>query len=414
LIGQDQAIVKVHSIGGDPDGYVVDLQYYSGGSGINQRYYGGTDFGALPPAGMAANDRVGAYWRSLNANSIVVYRRPEDIYADYVRVRIWSYWQPSVPDYDSNWVNLNLDQALALNHQLGGDVARYYVDLQYRGDTANGINQRYLGGADFGTHPAPGQLAEDRVGAYWRSLTTSYISVYRRPEDSYANQLRVRIWQMPRASYDSGWLSLVAGGAATTLTHNLYGDPGAYLVDLQYRSASSGINQRYFGGADFGTKPPAGASANDREGAYWRNLTNTSITVYRRPDDIYAAEMRLRIWFVAQPDYASGWRLMNQDQTSQLNHNLGSPPEAYLVDHWQWDGDVANQLNQRHLGGADFGNLPPLGYSENDRVGSYWRSLTGTSLVIYRRPEDGFADWVRIRIWDYSRTLYLPVLLQEN
>ena len=70
------------------------------------------------------------------------------------------------------------------------------------------------------------------------------------------------------------------------LTHSLGGAVADYLVDMQYRSGNSGVNQRYYGGADFGTQPAPGASADDREGAYWRSLSKSSVTVYRRPDDI--------------------------------------------------------------------------------------------------------------------------------
>ncbi|MBN1668392.1 MAG: hypothetical protein JW862_14960, partial [Anaerolineales bacterium] len=98
------------------------------------------------------------------------------------------------PAYDSGWVALGLDQTKVLYHRLGGNVDHYVVDMQYRGDSSNGVNQRYYGGADFGSKPPAGASADDRVGAYWRSLTTSSITVYRRPEDIYADFVRVRIW----------------------------------------------------------------------------------------------------------------------------------------------------------------------------------------------------------------------------
>jgi uncharacterized repeat protein (TIGR01451 family) len=73
----------------------------------------------------------------------------------------------------------------------------------------------------------------------------------------------------------------------------------------------------------------------------------------------------------------------------------------YLTQVFQWD-TVDNGLNQRHYGGADFGSLPPAGYSQDDRVGSYWRSLDESSITVYRRPEDGFTDFMRVRIWNYT------------
>ena len=410
-LSQDQAKTLVHNIGGDPDNYVVDMQFRSGSNGVNQRHYGGADFGNLPPSGMSENDRVGAYWRTLTDSTITVYRRPEDVYAPEVRIRIWHYWQPQAPDYDSDWVSMNAGaSATTLTHGLGGDADTYLVDMTYRANNSNGVNLRYYGGADFGTKPAPGHNADDRVGAYWRSLTNSSISIFRRAEDDYAPDVRVRIWKMPKPDFDSGWV-VYNQNQSKTFTHDLGGDIADYLVDMQYRGGSSGVNQRYYGGADFGVNPAPGTSADDREGAYWRSLSPTSITVYRRPDDIYASEVRIRIWRMAKPSYDSGWVSLSQDQAKTLVHNIGGDPNNYLLTMWQHDAGF-NGANQRHFGGADFGTNPPSGYAENDRVGAYWRTLDGSSVTAYRRPEDGFASFVRIRIWDYNQRIYLPAVLK--
>ncbi|RME63294.1 MAG: hypothetical protein D6790_04915, partial [Caldilineae bacterium] len=98
------------------------------------------------------------------------------------------------PAYDSGWIRLDRDASRTLTHNLGGSTDDYVVVMDYKANDSNGVNQRYYGGADFGTKPAPGANAEDRVGAYWRSLTTSTVTVYRRPEDIYADFVRIRIW----------------------------------------------------------------------------------------------------------------------------------------------------------------------------------------------------------------------------
>ena len=407
-LNQGQAALLTHGIGGDPDHYVVDMQYRSSGSGVNQRYYGGADFGAYPPSGMDENDRVGAYWRSLTRNRIAVYRRPEDIYAPEVRIRIWHYWQPTPPDYDSGWIAIPPDTARTLSHNLGGDADSYLVRMQYKAQDVNGVNLRYYGGADFGVHPAPGHAANDRVGVYWRTLTNSAITLYRRPEDSYAERTRIRIWRMPKPDYDSGWIS-ISPNQAKTLAHNLKGSVYDYLVDLQYKNTNSGVNQRYFGGADFGDKAFGGSNEDHRVGVYWRTLTNSEITIYRRPEDSYASQVRVRIWRMARPDYDSGWTSLAQDQAKTFSHRVRGDADNYLLSMWQYD-HTFNFINQRHYGGADFGAYPPTGYASDDRVGAYWRSLDSDSVVVYRRPEDGFADNVRIRIWDYSIRQYLPLI----
>jgi len=418
-INQDQALTLSHNLGGISGYYLVDMEYKSGADGINQRYYGGADFGTMPVSGHLANDRVGAYWRSLSATNIVIYRRPEDTYASQVRIRIWqytpripsTYWSPTPPDYDSGWQSLGAAAtATTLNHNLGGSTTNYLVDMQYRTSDVNGINLRYYGGADFGTKPAPGHNSDDRVGAYWRSLTNASITVFRRDEDDYAPEVRIRIWVMPAAHYDSGWVAL-GQNTAQALAHNLGGNVDDYLVDMQYRSPGDGVNQRYYGGADFGAKIAIG-SENDRVGAYWRSLSSSSVVVYRRPNDIYAPEIRLRIWRTAPPDYDSGWVAVVPDIAQTLHHQVGDLETNYLVDMLQYDGGGSNGINQRHLGGADFGTLPPLGYAPDDRVGAYWRSLTPDYITIYRRPEDGFVNWLRIRIWNYTQKIYLPVVIQ--
>ncbi len=412
-VNQDQAKTLAHNIGGNPEDYVVDMQYKYG-STVNQRYYGGADFGANPPSGMNANDRVGAYWRSLTASSIAVYRRPEDIYAPQVRIRIWCFWKPPAPDYDSGWVSLGAGaSATTLTHNLGGDADDYFVGMQYRSG-GSGINRRYYGGADFGATAFSGTREDDRVGAYWRSLNNSTITVFRRSEDDYAPEVRVRIWRMPKSDYDSGWVALTAGAAATTLSHNLGGNYLDYLVDMQYRTSAfyGGVNQRYYGGADFGAHPPSGASENDRQGTYWRSLGTSTITVYRRPEDIYAPEVRIRIWRTAKPDYESGWQVIGQDAAKALSHNLGGNAENYVVNMIYYDTS-SNYVNQRHLGGADLGANPPSGYNADDRVGAYWRGLTGSSITVYRRPEDGFADYLHIRIWVTPYRVYLPLVVRN-
>jgi len=406
-LAQDEAKTLTHGIGGNPDDYCVDMQYNSAGSGVNQRYYGGADFGTNVTVSNP-DDRAGAYWRTLTLSSIVVYRRPQDTFAEQVRIRIFRVWRPTAPDYDSRWFSIGQDASQTLVHNLGGTADDYLVDMQYNSG-GSGVNQRYYGGADFGTKVTVGN-PDDRVGAYWRTLTTASIVVYRRPEDTYAEQMRVRIWKMPEPDYDSGWVAFNVD-QAQTFTHTLSGSYLDYLVDMQYKTAdANGVNQRYYGGMDYGANT---SPVNARDGAYWRSLDSTSITVYRRPDDVHAPQVRIRIWRMVAPGYSSGWVALTQDVAQTLTHNLGGQADNYLVNMIFWDTSVANSANQRHYGGADFGASPPSGYNADDRVGAYWRSLTGSSIVVYRRPEDGFADYVYLRMWVTPYRVFLPVVLRN-
>ncbi len=206
------------------------------------------------------------------------------------------------PVYDSGWVTLAQDEAKTLTHNLGGNTDNYVVDMQYKYSSI--VNQRYYGGADFGANVSG--MENHRVGAYWRSLTDSAITVYRRPEDTFAARVRIRIWIDSSPDYVSGWVSMAPGAAATALTHNLGGNTDDYVVDMQYRHGST-INQRYYGGADFGTSPAPGHGENDRVALYWRTLTNSTITLFRRAEDDYADDVRVRIWVRPNPTYDSGW-----------------------------------------------------------------------------------------------------------
>lgn len=306
------------------------------------------------------------------------------------------------PDYDSDWTPIDIDSALTFSHELGGDRDDYRVVLEYRTDDVNGINLRYYGGADFGANAAPGHQENDRVAAYWRSLTGSSVTVYRRPEDTYALDVRVRIWVMPEPDYDSGWVSM-GQDQARHFVHELDGRPQDYLVDVQYQTGGGDVNARYYGGIDFGATAFNGTRNDERMGTYWRSLDDRSIWVYRRPEDIYADQVRVRIWRVAPADYDSDWVAINPDTAQALRHGLGGDANNYYVDMMYNAGSNSfDGVNARYFGGADFGSNTLGGNSENHRVGAYWRSLDSTAITIYRRPEDVYAPFMRIRIWDLS------------
>jgi len=376
---------------------IIDLQFRHPTYGVHHIFYGGNDIGANPALDTVEDDRVGAYWFNLNPNSVSVYRRAEDEYAHEVRIRIWHPWKPDSARYDSLWKDISPDTILTVNHNISNAPDTGVVDLQYR-QSGGSINQRYFGGMDFGSTSFSGTLNNNRTGAYWYNFGSASVTIKRRAEDIYAEQVRLRIWIMSKPDYDSGWVALGAGSIATELDHNLGGDAMNYLLDFQYRSPIYGINSILYGGADFGTNAPTGLSENDRMGAYWRTLSNSSVYVYRRPEDLYAPEVRIRIWRTLIADYDSNWTSVNQDNAKTLTHNVGGNNQLYFVNMVFYDTS-SNYTNQRHYGGMDFGANPPLGYLENDRVGAYWRSLTSSSISVYRRPEDGFADNVRVRIW---------------
>ena len=72
-----------HNLGGNPDNYVVDLQFKSGSLGRNQVGYGGYSRSAIL--------HYGANWRELDSTQIKVRRKQSDTTAEQIRVRIWVY-----------------------------------------------------------------------------------------------------------------------------------------------------------------------------------------------------------------------------------------------------------------------------------------------------------------------------------
>lgn len=79
-INQNEVKLFTHSIGGDPDDYVVDLTFkhssyaHISGFGLDVNSSGGI---------------TGCYWDDLTSTSILVYRGYEDEWVSQVRVRIW-------------------------------------------------------------------------------------------------------------------------------------------------------------------------------------------------------------------------------------------------------------------------------------------------------------------------------------
>jgi hypothetical protein len=87
------------------------------------------------------------------------------------------------PAYDSGWRTIAKAGTVTLNHNLGGNIDNYVVDLQFR-STAAGVNI-YLHG---------GQTWSDYLGAWWEGLTNQQIKVERHTQDPFVEEVRVRIW----------------------------------------------------------------------------------------------------------------------------------------------------------------------------------------------------------------------------
>ncbi len=260
-----------HNLGGDPNDYAVELWFMdtdAEGYGINTRAYGGLETGG---------DYYGAAWQNLTSNTIQVLRSADDTFADRVRVRVWV--ADPLPEYCSDWTPIAQQQTLAFTHSVGGNVDDYAVGLAFS-STLRGVNHYAYGGLVLPSGA--------RRGAYWSSVNTSTVSVFRYLHDVTAGQVRVCVTRPDPPDYDSGWVSATLG-TVMPFTHNLGMDPNMYRVRLGARSDSSaiGINSMCAGGMyDMGHP----------RGVNWENSTANTINVFRRSQDEHADQVRIRIW----------------------------------------------------------------------------------------------------------------------
>jgi hypothetical protein len=89
------------------------------------------------------------------------------------------------PAFDSGWRAIAAASVITFDHDIGGDPDDYLVDLSLRNE-ASGRHNRGVGG-DIGR-------STTNWGAFWRDLTGESVAVVRLAEDSYAEQVRIRIW----------------------------------------------------------------------------------------------------------------------------------------------------------------------------------------------------------------------------
>ncbi len=282
-IAPGETLTFTHSVGGDPDFYTVELWFLdedAGGAGINHVAYGGDRFGT---------NVYGAYWWDLTDTTIKVTRGSSDTTADQVRLRIF---QADPPDYDSGWTPIQPGEAnlLTLAHNLGGVADDYLVGIKFRDVRLDGLglHQYAFGGLDTGGA---------WEGAAWLNLTSASVQVVRFAGDLASGEFRLMIYLPDPASppnYDSGWQTVNAGNQRT-LTHNLGGNPAAYVVRATNRSTAFGINSIAGGGLTLNN--------GTHRGSYWQNLTGASLTVLRTTQDIYSQEVRVRIWLPTNTVY---------------------------------------------------------------------------------------------------------------
>lgn len=302
--------------------------------------------------------------------------------------------RPTIPDaptahtdavtlsWNSGWVAIAPGSAITLYHNLGGDPATYHVEMWfYDLNDGYGINTIAYGGAeDMG----------EWLGAAWQHLTANSITVIRHADDINADRIRVRIWVPdPPPDYCTAWGNINAG-QAITIVHSLGGDEDDLTTDLMFRSTANGINRRAYGGLEYG----GGANF---VGAYWYDLNNSTVSIYRNAQDAFAQQVRMCVAVADPPSYDSGWVNMPAGVMA-FDHNLGGSPLFYRVRVDAWNPE---QHINHYFAGGEVVNATP--------VGVYWSNLTNDSLTVVNL---GGQTQVRVRIWATFPT-YLPVIMRH-
>jgi len=177
----------------------------------------------------------------------------------------------------------------------------------------------------------------------------------------------------------------VATDTAQAFTHDLGGDPDDYAVELWFRDTDTGgkgINSWGIGGFE--------AGGNFR-GAYWQNLTDTTIEVFRHGDDVFADQVRVSVWIADPPVWDSDWVSIGTYEVKSLTHDVGGNVDDYVVGLWFKDTTPDGiGINTQGYGGLE---------ADGQVHGAQWRSLTSTSIDVFRYRNDDWADQVRVRIF---------------
>ena len=99
-----------------------------------------------------------------------------------------------------------------------------------------------------------------------------------------------------------------------------------------------------------------------------------------------------------RPAYDSGWVAIAPGEAKTLTHNLGGNTDNYVVD-LQFRGGTSALFADPHI--REIGGQQR---SDGKWHGAYWRSLTPTTITVFRQYDstDQFFTEFRLRIWVYK------------
>jgi hypothetical protein len=287
---------------------------------------------------------------------------------------------------------------------LNDDPDRYAVEMMFR-DTDSvdsiGIHRRNYGGMEQGG---------SKRGVHWQELTTNSIKVCRHPDDERAGQVRIRVRVPPTApDHDSGWQDINQNDTIT-INHGAGITATDMTVAMWFSSTAQGIHHLAYGGLAVDPDPPTHTGM--LLGAHWYNLTTDTVQVFRHPDDFLVEQVRVIVTYAATPDYdslvaAGGWRDVEPDTPSTLEHNLNWSPDSLVVRAECYSSTVG--IHQWLAGGSYKGWPPEVGLK-----GGNLQNLTSTTVEFLRWSDDDVCPQVRVRIWRQIKHVYLPVVIRDG
>jgi hypothetical protein len=175
-----------------------------------------------------------------------------------------------------------------------------WVDINDDG-TINFLDAIMLGTA-FGTTGTPINKTELLLELMQKIELLNSTIIEQQNEINYLNQTVICLNEtitilnstqgLGKPDYDSDWFA-ISSGEQVIKTHNL-GTTNVlvYMVGKYSNNSSPYIHQRHYGGEE--TWP-------NYWGAYWQDLTETTIRVVRQGQDIIWNYVRLMIWKIPEP-----------------------------------------------------------------------------------------------------------------
>jgi hypothetical protein len=301
----------------------------------------------------------------------------------------------AVSQWDSGWGGLPAGFCRTMYHNLGVDPddpeVVYAVDLWFRDTDGNyGINRRGYGGLGVGG-------AEPHEGAYWKNLEDDSIMVCRGAGDPAAGQVRVRVW-IPDTTdaYVSPWTA-IEPDRTRSFRHGLTAPVEELAVGLMFRG-NKGIHHLGYGGLF------VDSTLQEPRGAFWLNLTGTSVEVTRLQYDIEVDWVRVVVVRADPPDYDSGWQTLSLGE-NVFPHNLGWNPGAMLVRSECRSDLQAAGIHHIFAGGIDV---------DGSLQGTHMEQLKTDSLVVERWPDDQMCPEYRVRIWKLAVSVHVPLVLRNE